>query len=256
MTLSGDDGGLAATISACRGTSLSLFLNWLIRGLTIAGGVFAVTLGWPIAQAAWQAQRADGVFYDLRTDHAVDRTAVDAGLEGLDRAIEFDRVPTRFLMRSDLLISAALNPGLRLDEATRKDWLSRARSDLIVGLAGAPAHGIDWLRLAAVELDLYGPSRRVIALMFTSIDMAGRLPQAWQSRMRVILDCWPYLTDAEKERLRGYMVMTWRQSAGDRRLFGYVTHSAADHAILTWFLRDEPGAPQELADIIKRVNKQ
>ena len=34
------------------------------------------------------------------------------------------------------------------------------------------------------------------------------------------------------------------------------TRSAADHAILTWFLRDEPGAPQELADIIKRVNKQ
>ena len=27
------------------------------------GGVLAVTLGWPIAQAAWQAQRADGVFY-------------------------------------------------------------------------------------------------------------------------------------------------------------------------------------------------
>jgi hypothetical protein len=52
------------------------------------------------------------------------------------------------------------------------------------------------------------------------------------------------------------MVMTWRQSAGDRRLFGYVTRSAADHAILTWFLREEPGAPQELADIIKRVNKQ
>jgi hypothetical protein len=256
LTLQSDDGGLVATISTRRGNSLSLFLNWLIRGLTIVGGVLAVTLGWPIAQAAWQAQRADGVFYNLRTDHAVDRKAVDDGLDGLSRAIELDRVPTRFLLRSDLLTSAALNPGLKLDEVTRKDWLNRARLDLITGLAGAPAHGVDWLRLAAIELALYGPSRRVIALMFTSIEMAGRLPQAWESRMRVILDCWPYLTDAEKERLRGYMVMTWRQSAGDRRLFGYVTRSAADHAILTWFLRDEPGAPQELADIIKRVNKQ
>lgn len=215
-----------------------------------------MTLGWPIAQAAWQAQRADGVFYDLRTDHTVTRKAVDEGLDGLSRAIELDRVPTRFLLRSDLLTSAALNQALRLDPETRKDWLNRARSDLFVGLGGAPADGVDWLRLAAIELDLYGASRRVIALMFTSMEMAARLPQTWESRMRVILDCWPYFTDAEKERLRAYLVMTWRQSKGDRRLFGYVTRSAADHAILTWFLRDEPGAPQELADIIKRVNKQ
>jgi hypothetical protein len=256
LTLRGDDARLLAITNARRGNSLSLFLNWLIRGLTIVGGALAVTLGWPIAQAAWQAQRADGVFYDLRTDHAVDRKAVDNGLDGLDHANELDRVPTRFLLRSDLLTSAALNPGLRLDPATRKEWLNRARDDLFVGLAGAPARGVDWLRLAAIELDLYGASRRVIALMFTSMDMAARLPQTWESRMRVILDCWPFFTDAEKDRLRAYMVMTWRQSKGDRRLFGYVTRSAADHAILTWFLREEPGAPQELADIIKTVNKQ
>lgn len=253
MTLQADDGGLAATL----GDSLSLFLNWLIRGLAIVGGLLGVTLGWPITQAAWQAQRADGVLYNLRTDHAVDRKAVDSGLDGLNRAIELDPVPTRFLLRSDLLTSAALDPGLRLDAETRKDWLTRARSDLFAGLAGAPAHGVGWLRLAAIELDLYGPSRRVIALMFTSIDMAARLPQTWESRLRVILDCWPFLTDAEKERLRDHIVMVWRRSpGGERNLFGRVTHSAADHAILTWFLRDEPGAPQELADIIKRVNKQ
>src|ERR1700759_2356557 len=93
--------------SARRGNSLSLFLNWLIRGLTIVGGVLAVTLGWPIAEAAWQAQRADNVFYDLRTDHPVDRKMVDDGLDGLSRAIEIDRVPTRFIVRSDLLTSAA-----------------------------------------------------------------------------------------------------------------------------------------------------
>jgi hypothetical protein len=50
--------------------------------------------------------------------------------------------------------------------------------------------------------------------------------------------------------------MVWRQSAGDRRLFGHVTHSAADHAILTWFLRDVPGASQELAAIIEKVRKE
>lgn len=229
-----------------------------MRGLTIAGGMIGVALGWPIAEAAWQAQRADGVFYALRTEKPVSRAAVDDGLDGLSRAIELDRVPSRYLQRSDLLTSAALAPApiLGVDRETRSAWLKQARADLLVGLAGAPARGVDWLRLAAIELDLNGPSRQVIALMFTSIEMAGRLPPTWPSRLRVILDCWPYLTAPEKERLRGYMVMTWRQSKGDRRLFGHVTRSAADHAILTWFLREEPGAPQELADIIKRVSRQ
>jgi hypothetical protein len=126
----------------------------------------------------------------------------------------------------------------------------------VTGLAGAPAHGVDWLRLAALQLQLEGPSLRTIDMLFTSIDLAGRVPQTWQSRLRVILDCWPLLGDREKQRLRGDVEMIWRQSALDRRLFGYVTRSAGDHAILTWFLRDVPGAPQELAAIIERVNKK
>ena len=93
-------------------------------------------------------------------------------------------------------------------------------------------------------------------MIFTSIEMAGRLPQTWRPRLRVILDCWALLTDQQKERLRSHIATVWRQSSGDRRLFGYVTHSAADHAILTWFLRDVPGAPQELAAIIQRVSKE
>ena len=218
--------------------------------------MLAVTLGWPISEAAWQAQRADGVFYNLRTDHPVDRQAVDNGLDGLSRAIEIDRVPTRFIVRSDLLDQRRARSGPQARCRDPQGLAEPRAGDLVTGLAGAPAQGVAWLRLAAIELDLNGASRRVIALMFTSIEMAGRLPQTWESRMRVILDCWPFLTDAEKERLRAYMVMTWQQSKLDRRLFGYATRSAADHAILTWFLRDEPGAPQELAEIIKRVNKQ
>jgi hypothetical protein len=50
--------------------------------------------------------------------------------------------------------------------------------------------------------------------------------------------------------------MIWRQSRTDRRLFGYVTRSATDHAILTFFLRDVPDAPMELVRIIERVNKE
>jgi hypothetical protein len=86
--------------------------------------------------------------------------------------------------------------------------------------------------------------------------MAGGIPQIWPVRLRLILESWPLLTVAEKERLKRYVEMIWRQSRTDRRLFGYATRSAADHAILTWFLRDVPDAPQELAKIIEQVNKR
>jgi hypothetical protein len=231
-------------------------LNWLMRGLTVIGGVIAVVQAGPIARAAWQAQYADAVVYRLRTGQTVDTPSVVAGIEWLGRAIAIDPVPTRHLARSELLGVAALTPSVAADAALRTDWEKRARADLVTGLAGAPAHGVDWLRLATLQLQLEGPTRLVVAMIFTSIEMAGRLPQTWQPRLRIILECWPLLTDRQKERLRAHVAMVWRQSSGDRRLFGYVTWSAADHAILTWFLRDVPGAPQELAAIIERVSKE
>lgn len=216
----------------------------------------AIFLGWPIAQAAWQAQRVDSTLYALRTDKRVDRKEAAAGVEALTRAIAIDPVASRYLRRSELLASTAQTPSIQLDPAERTDWLRRSRSDLISGLGNAPAHGVDWLRLAAVQLQLAGPSRQVVALMFTSQQMAGGIPQTWLARLRLILECWPLLTGPEKKRLKRHVEMMWRQSSANRDLFGYATRSAADHVILTWFLRDIPDAPQELARIIEQVNKQ
>jgi hypothetical protein len=230
-------------------------LNWLVRGLTVVGGLLAIFLGWPIAEAAWQAQQVDAVVYALRTDKRVEVKETSAGVEALTRAIAIDPAAARYLARSELLGSAALLPTVRLEPAQRSDWLRRARADLVTGLAAAPAHGVAWLRLAALQQQLAGPSRQVIALMLTSMQMSGAIPQTWPVRLRLILDCWTYLSDAEKDQLKRYVEMIWRQSALDRRLFGHATRSAADHAILTWFLRDLPGAPQELAKIIATVNK-
>jgi len=236
---------------------LSLLLNWLIRGLAVIGGIIALIQAGPIARAAWQASQADTVVYYVRTGQAgkVDGTSARAGIDALGRAIADDPVPTRYLNRSELVGAAALMPSLG-DATVRKDWMRLARADLVTGLAGAPAHGVDWLRLAAIQLELDGPSRAVVAMLFTSIEMAGRLPQTWRPRLRLILDCWPLLNDQQKERLKAHVVMIWDHSRLDRRLFGYVTHSAADQAILTWFLRDVPKAPYEYADIIQKVQKE
>lgn len=228
-----------------------------MRGLTVIGGIIALTQAGPIARAAWQASKADTVVYSMRTGQAakVDAASARAGIDALGRAIAADPVPTRYLNRSELVGAAALTPSLG-DAAVRKEWMKRARADLVTGLAGAPAHGIDWLRLATLQLELEGPSRSVVPMLFTSIEMAGRLPQTWRPRLRLILDCWPLLNDQQKDRLKAHVVMIWQHSRLDRRLFGYVTHSAADQAILTWFLRDVPKAPYEYADIIQKVQKE
>ncbi|CAN5645938.1 hypothetical protein BH10PSE6_BH10PSE6_19170 [soil metagenome] len=228
-----------------------------MRGLTVIGGIIALTQAGPIARAAWQASQADTVVYYMRTGQAakVDAASARAGIDALGRAIAADPVPTRYLNRSELVGAAALTPSLG-DAAVRKEWMRRARADLVTGLAGAPAHGIDWLRLATLQLELEGPSRSVMAMLFISIEMAGRMPQTWRPRLRLILDSWPLLNDQQKERLKAHVAMIWDHSRLDRRLFGYVTHSAADQAILTWFLRDVPKAPYEYADIIQKVQKE
>ncbi len=227
-----------------------------MRGLAVIGGLIAIVQAGPVARAAWQAQYADGVVYRLRSGLKIEKSEAVAGIDALGRAIAIDPVPTRHIARSELLTGAAMTPSVGADAATRTDWQRLSRADLVTGLGGAPAHGVAWLRLAIVQFQLEGPSRLVIAMLFASIEMAGRSPQTWPSRLRLILDCWELLSEGQKTRLRSHVVTVWRQSSGDRRLFGYVTRSAADHAILTWFLRDVPGAPQELAAIIEKVRKE
>jgi hypothetical protein len=227
-----------------------------MRGLTIIAGVVAVTLVWPIARAAWVGQPADAIVDTMRGDRRVTLQDLRAGIAAETRAIAIDPTAPRYLIRSDLLATAALSRTLELDKATRADWLRRARADLVTGLAGSPARGIDWLRAGVVQLALEGASPMVVALLSTSLDMAQRVPQTFESRLRLILDCWPLLNDRQKEYLRRYVVMTWRQSRGDRRFFAYTSYSEADYLIIAWLLRDEPGAVQEFADLVRRVAKE
>jgi hypothetical protein len=227
-----------------------------MRGLTVIAGVIAVTLVWPLARAAWEGQHADAVVETMRGERRVSLTDLRAGIDAETRAIAIDPTAPRYLIRSDLLATAALSRTLQLDQPTRADWLNRARADLVTGLAGTPARGIDWLRAGVVQLALEGASPTVVALLSASLDMAQRVPQTFEARLRLILDCWPLLNDRQKEYLRRYVVMTWRQSRGDRRFFAYTSYSEADYLIIAWLLREEPGAVQEFAELVRRVSKE
>jgi hypothetical protein len=96
---------------------------------------------------------------------------------------------------------------------------------------------------------LDGASRDVLPLLFLSIDYAPIIPQTWPPRLRIILDNWPYFSDAQKERLTGYMALTWRLSE-DRRFFAWAIHSPVDELIIRYFLRDHTDVQAELTQLI------
>jgi hypothetical protein len=234
---------------------LSILSNWLMRALLGGGGACLLFLSWPVARAAWEAQKADAVMMDLRTGHPIDASQVRAGIVALDRAVALDARAGRYLDRSELLGGAGLSSSLEVSAAERTAWQGRARADLERGLAAAPARGVAWLRLAAVIDVLDGASREVLPPLLLSIEDAALIPETWAPRLRVILDCWPYMSDAQKEGITAYMRQTWRV-ATDRRLFARAIQSPVDELIVRYFLRDEPGAQEELVKLITDTRRR
>jgi hypothetical protein len=239
-------------------------LNWLLRALMAMGGAALAVVAWPVAWGAWEAQRADAVVSDLRFGRPLDAAAVATGISALNASIAADPVARHYLDRSELLAGAALTKSLKLPDADRDALLRRAQADLQRGLADAPVRGIDWLRLAIAREVVDGPSRNVLPPLFMSIETAPLIPQLWRARLRVILDVWPYLDDQQRNRLADYFVMTWRL-ARDRPALTSETYrpgvvaevySPADELIVRYFLRDEPGAQEELTKWLEAYRKK
>jgi len=239
-------------------------LNWLLRALMAMGGAALVVVAWPVAWGAWEAQKADAVVTDLRFGRPLDAAAVAAGISALNASIAADPVARHYLDRSELLAGAALTKGLNLPDADRDALLRRALSDLQRGLANAPVRGIDWLRLAVARETLEGPSRNILPPLFMSIETAPLIKQLWRARLRVILDVWPYLDDQQRNRLADYFVLTWRL-AKDRPALTSETfkpglvaeiYAPADELIVRYFLRNEPGAQEELTKWLEEYRKK
>lgn len=235
-------------------------LNWLLRGLLGLGGILLAYQAWPVARGAWQAQKADTVINQLRTvsqlgsGQAAKLPGVIAGIAALDRAVAADPVAGRYLERSELVVGAALTPGLDVTLDQRVAWLRSAEADLYAGLGAAPARGIAWARLAAVRQGLHGTSRGVVDALLMSIDTAPMLRAVWPARLQLILDNWVACTPAERDRLGAYVVMTWRLNP-ERRWVAEVVRSPVDELFVRYFLRDEPNAQEEFGRELEYVRR-
>ncbi|MSP74814.1 MAG: hypothetical protein EXR12_01625 [Rhodospirillaceae bacterium] len=229
-------------------------LNWLLRGLLGLAGAILVYATWPVAQGAWQAQKADAVLYQLRNGRPVRLVDIDAGITALNRAVAADPAAGRRLQRSELVAGGALTPALNLSMEQRVIWLRSAEADLVAGLGSAPARGVAWARLASVRQGLQGTSRGVVDALLMSIDTAPLLNTIWPARLRLILDNWVAFTPQERARMEAYVVMTWRLSL-EKRYFGAAVRSPVDELFLRYFLRDEPKGQEELAGEIENFKR-
>jgi hypothetical protein len=230
-------------------------MTWMLRGLLGVGGAILAVVAWPVANGAWQAQKADAVVFELRTGQAIDLASVQAGIAALDRAVAFDPVAGRRLGRSELLAGAALTTDLPVSREQRAEWMKQAQADLDFGLGNAPARGVSWARLAAARQALDGTSARVVAALMMSIDVAPMMETLWPSRLQLILDNWQFFTPKERERIAAYVVMNWRMSR-DRRWVAQAIRSPIDELFVRYFVRDEPNAQEELTKWLTYLRKK
>jgi hypothetical protein len=230
-------------------------MTWVLRGLLGVGGAILAFVAWPVANGAWQAQKADAVLYELRTAQPMQLDAVQAAIAALDRAVAADPVAGRRLGRSELLAGAALTVDLPVAKEQRAEWMKQALGDLDFGLANAPARGVGWARLAAARQALDGTSAKVVAALMMSIDVAPMMESLWPSRLQLILDNWQYFTPKERERIADYVVMNWRKS-GDKRWVALTIRSPIDELFVRYFVRDEPNAQEELTKWLTYLRKK
>jgi hypothetical protein len=230
-------------------------MTWMLRGLLGVGGAILAVVAWPVANGAWQAQKADAVVFELRTGQPLQLADVQDGIAALDRAVAADPVAGRRLGRSELLAGAALTIDLPVTREQRAEWMRQAQGDLDFGLANAPARGIGWARLAAARQALDGTSVRVVAALMMSIDVAPMMSSLWPSRLQLILDNWQYFTPKERERIAAYVAMNWRVSR-ERRWVAETIRSPIDELFVRYFVRDEPNAQEELTQWLTRLRKK
>ena len=104
-------------------------LNWLLRGLLGLAGAILIYAAWPVAQGAWQAQKADAVLDKLRNGRPVRLAEIDAGITALNYAVAADPVAIRRLQRSELVAGSALTSTLNIAVEQRVVWLRVRRQD-------------------------------------------------------------------------------------------------------------------------------
>jgi hypothetical protein len=221
--------------------------------MAICGAVL-VYEGLPVARAAWNAQKADGVVMKLRRGQEMTVPEVSAGIAALNAAVTADPVGDRYLQRSELEGGAALTAALNISPRFRTIWLNSTKADLELGLAAAPARSIDWLRLAATRQGLDGPSREIIPPLLMSIQTGPWIEPMWPVRLRLIVDNWGYFTDAQKDEMQIYVGEMWKH-APDQRFFAFNINNPVDELITRNLLRDQPGAQEILTKWILAYKK-
>ena len=101
---------------------------------------------------------------------------------------------------------------------------------------------------------LDGSSPSVVGPLLMSIETAPIATRIWPSRLELILLNWGSFTDAGRERVAAYVVMTWQASA-DRRWFVAAMRQGVDELYVRMLLSKLPSAQEELSTWMRLVRR-
>jgi hypothetical protein len=88
-----------------------------------------------------------------------------------------------------------------------------------------------------------------------SIDTAPVLLPLWPARLRLILANWQALTRDQRERVALYVARTWQLSSS-HDWFADAIQTPGDELFVRYFVRNEPGAQDELTRLLTERRKR
>ena len=203
-------------------------MTWMLRGLLGVGGGILAFVAWPVANGAWQAQKADAVVFRIFAPaNRCSSARCRRHLTALDRAVAADPVAGRRLGGPRCWLARRSRRACRRPAEQRAEWLKQAQADLDFGLANAPARGVALGAPCRRPTGDRRTSAKAVAALMMSIDIAPMMESLWPGRLQLILDNWQFFTPKERERIAAYVVMNWRASR-DRRGCAEVIRSPID----------------------------
>ena len=87
-----------------------------------------------------------------------------------------------------------------------------------------------------------------------SIDTSPMMLPIWKARLHLILDNWQVFTPQQREHVGIYVARTWQLSP-DKRWFAEAIRTPLDELFVRYFVRDEPGAQDELTRLLAGKKK-
>ncbi|MEI6986740.1 MAG: hypothetical protein WCK65_11475 [Rhodospirillaceae bacterium] len=225
-----------------------------LKGRFLAGMVsFVIGLGLlglaiPRTIVAFVALPARPMIVALGDERILDNSDISGAVTALSNAMSWSDAAR---LRTDiaLLLIGSANQAVA-DMPLRHQRLREAEGMLRQGLAGNPANGFAWVRLALVCEALDGPSRTVAAATVMAVRTSPGERRLRVAALGLAMRNHAYLSQLESATIDHYLASAWRDETYRRAwMRGVRAHSA--EAMIWNAMADDPGGTAEFKAMLE-----